>query len=80
LYLWAKISAGPGMVHSDVIEKIKLVAAKNGIYKNERMGNSHLRLRSLLLFAMEERALATVARNCVCEPRYQLACGWFFSM
>jgi hypothetical protein len=68
------------MVHSNVIEKIKLLAAKNGIYKNKRMGNSHLLLRSLLLFAMEERALVAAACGCVCEPRYQLARGWCTAM
>jgi hypothetical protein len=60
--------------------KNKIISCKKLNLKRERRGKSHLRLRSLLLFAVEERVLAMAARNCVCGSRYQLARGWCFSM
>ena len=36
LCLWAEISAGPWMVHSNVIEKIKLLAVKMVFWKGKR--------------------------------------------
>ena len=73
LCLWAKISTGPLMVNSAVIEKIKLLAFNLVNSKGKGGANSHLRSLSQLLFAMEERALAAAARGCVCGPRSQLA-------
>ena len=61
------------MVHSSVIEKIKLLAVKMVLEKKERRGNSYLHWWSLSLMTVEERALVAVAHNSVCGLRYPLA-------
>ena len=74
LCLWAKISAGPWMVHSNVIEKIKIISCQNDILKRETRANSHLRSLSQLLFAMEERALAAADHDFVFGPKTRTSC------
>ena len=65
LCLWAKISTGPWMVHSDVIEKIRIVIHQNNIRTRKGGASSHQRLGSQFLFAIEERALVAVDRDFV---------------
>ena len=43
------------------------------VVKKERRGNSYLRLRSLFLLTVEERALVAADRECVCGLRYSPA-------
>jgi hypothetical protein len=56
--------------------KNKIISCQNDILKRETRANYHLHSLSQLLFAMEERALAAAAHDCVCWLRYQLARGW----
>ena len=65
LCLRAEISVAPWMVHSDVIEKIRIISCQNIIRTKKGGASSHLCLLSQLLFAMEERALVAADCNCV---------------
>ena len=81
LCLWAEIFTGPWMVHSSVIEKIKLFAVKMVLEKKK--GWNILTCACGCCFSW----LLTVEGNfggggcdCVCGLRYPPACGWFIAV
>ena len=50
--------------------KIKIIGHQNIIITRKGGASSHLRLRSPLLFAMEERAFVAADHDCVFGPKH----------